>query len=87
MPVISQFSRMKNDQYDIFLKEVGENVRRLRKQQGLSMETVANDSEIDYRQLGRIERGEGNTTVISLQRIAKAMNVDIHQFFIFPGKI
>ncbi|MGC9151664.1 MAG: helix-turn-helix domain-containing protein [Microbacter sp.] len=77
---------MKNDQYDIFLKEVGKNIRRIRKKQGLTMEAVANDSEIEYRQLGRIERGEGNSTIITLQRLAEVMKVDIHQFFIFPNK-
>jgi transcriptional regulator with XRE-family HTH domain len=74
---------MEND-YDIFLKEVGKNIRNLRKKQGLSMEAVANDAEIEYRQLGRIERGEGNSTVISLKKIATAMNVEMYQFFLSP---
>ena len=29
------------------------------------MEAVALEAGIEYRQLGRIERGEGNTTIIS----------------------
>lgn len=73
---------MKNDHYDIFLKEVGNNIRHIRKKQGLSMEAVADNAEIEYRQLGKIERGEGNTTIITLLRLAEAMNVDIHLFFI-----
>lgn len=72
---------MKNDEHDIFLKELGKNIRRIRKEKGLSMETLANDSEIDFRQLGRIERGEGNSTIISLYRLAKVLNVDIYEFF------
>jgi transcriptional regulator with XRE-family HTH domain len=75
---------MENERYVIFLKTVGENIRSIRKQKGLSMETVANDCEIEYRQLGRIERGEGNTTIISLFRIAEVLKVDVQQFFISP---
>jgi transcriptional regulator with XRE-family HTH domain len=73
---------MKNEHYDIFLKEVGSNIRHVRKEQGLTMEALANNAEVEYRQLGKIERGEGNTTIITLFRIAEAMNVDIQQFFI-----
>jgi transcriptional regulator with XRE-family HTH domain len=35
------------------------------------------------RQLTRIERGEINTSIISLLRIAKVLKVDIQQLFIF----
>jgi transcriptional regulator with XRE-family HTH domain len=72
---------MRNDE-EIFLKLIGNNIRNIRKNQGLSMETVANDAEIEYRQLGRIERGEGNSTIITLKKIATAMNVEMSQFFI-----
>jgi transcriptional regulator with XRE-family HTH domain len=63
---------MENDKHDLFLKELGSTVRRIRNEKRLSMETVANDSEIDYRQLGRIERGEGNISVIT-EEIVKAL--------------
>jgi len=47
------------------------------------MEAVANDAEIEYRQLGRIERDEGNSTIITLLKIAGAMKIDMYQFFLF----
>lgn len=62
------------------------NLRRIRKGQGLTMEAVADEAEIEYRQLGRIERGEINTTIVTLLRIAKVMKVDVHQFFLFPNE-
>jgi len=46
------------------------------------MERLANEAEIEYRQLGRIERGEVNTTIISLLRIADILQTDISQFFV-----
>lgn len=77
---------MKSEPYNIYLKEFGNNLRRIRKEKGLSMEVVANEAEIEYRQLGRIERGEINTTIISLLRIAEVLKVDIKEFFDFERK-
>jgi transcriptional regulator with XRE-family HTH domain len=67
--------------YETFLKRVGANIRRIRNEKGLSMEVLAHETEIEYRQIGRIERGEINTTIISLVRIAEVLKVDISQFF------
>lgn len=50
------------------------------------MEALANESEIEYRQLGRIERGEVNTTIISLLRIAEILKVDIKILFDFDNE-
>ncbi len=73
--------------YNTYLKEFGNNLRNIRRRQGLSMETLANDAEMEYRQLGRIERGEINTTIISLLKIAKALNVDMKMLFDFESEI
>lgn len=74
---------MKSNPYDIYLKQFGNNLRRIRKGKGLSMEAVANEAEIEYRQLGRIERGEVNTTIISLLRIVEVLKVDMKMLFEF----
>lgn len=76
---------MKNSLYDNYLKKFGDNLRRIRKEKGLSMEFVANEAEIEYRQLGRIERGEINTTIISLLRIAEILKVDMKVLFDFES--
>ena len=74
---------MEADPYDIYLKKFGNNLRRIRKEKGLTMEAVANEAEIEYRQLGRIERGEINTTIISLLRIADILKIEIKILFEF----
>ena len=78
---------METKPYKTYLTEFGNNLRNIRQRQGLSMESLANDAEIEYRQLGRIERGEINTTIISLLKIAKALNVDIKMLFDFESEI
>lgn len=74
---------MDNTQYDSYLKELGAQLRRIRKKKGLSMEALAYKTEIEYRQLGRIERGEGNTTIVSLLRIAEALGTDMKELINF----
>jgi transcriptional regulator with XRE-family HTH domain len=70
------------DRYDKFLKEVGMNVRRIRKDRGLTMEDVAHEANMEYRQLGRIERGEVSATITSFLRLADVMEAQVHEFFV-----
>lgn len=81
-----QFCKVEANPYNIYLKEFGKNLRRIRKGKGLTMEVVANEAEIEYRQLGRIERGEINTSIVSLLRIAEVLDVDIKLLFDFESK-
>ena len=73
---------MEENRYDDALKMIGRNILSIRNSKGLSMEAVANEANIEYRQLGRIERGEGNTTVISLLKIAEALGVEVSEFLV-----
>lgn len=72
---------MEENRYDAFLKTVGRNVRNIRVSKGLSMENLANEANMEFRQLGRIERGEINTTITSLYKLAEALKVSINDFF------
>lgn len=74
---------MKIDRHTTYVTELGKNIRAIRKKNGLTMEALSYKADIEYRLIGRIERGEGNTTVISLLKIADALNVDVLDFFNF----
>ncbi|MEM6898274.1 MAG: helix-turn-helix transcriptional regulator [Pseudomonadota bacterium] len=56
-------------------KVVGLNIRRIRKEAGLSQEQLAHKADMDMRYLGGIERGEYNPTIAMLGRIAEALEV------------
>jgi transcriptional regulator with XRE-family HTH domain len=45
------------------------------------MEGLAHEADMEYRQLGRIERGEINTSILSLLRICEALHVEISEVF------
>ena len=47
------------------------------------MEGLANEIEMEYRQLGRIERGEINTTILSLLKISLALKVSVKDLLDF----
>ena len=58
------------------LDEIGRNVVRLRKAQGLTQEQVAFHSNISISRLRDIEYGCKNTTIDTLIRLARALQVD-----------
>ena len=61
----------------------GENLRKIRKERNLSQEHLAYDADIPINQIGRIERGEINTTISTLFAIANALNIPVKELFNF----
>ena len=59
---------------DPALVRIGEVIRRTRKERGLSQELLAVDAGVDRSYMGGIERGEHNLTLMSLLRIAGALD-------------
>lgn len=66
---------------EIFLFQLGKRLRKIRVERGLSQEDLANDSDIPINQIGRIERAQINTTLLTIFKIAKALDIDIKEFF------
>ena len=55
----------------------GKNVRRLRRQRGLTQEQLAFEAEIDLTYVGGIERGKRNPSLLVMARIANALSVTL----------
>jgi transcriptional regulator with XRE-family HTH domain len=55
----------------------GENVRELRKASGMSQEDLSFKADLHRTYIGMIERAEKNITLTNIEKIAKALNVDI----------
>ncbi len=58
------------------LKDIGVRIREIRNLKQISIETLANECEIDYTQLNRMELGKVNFSISYLFRIAKALKVN-----------
>jgi transcriptional regulator with XRE-family HTH domain len=59
-----------------YARAVGEAIRSIREQQGLSQEELAHRSGVHRTYVGGIERGERNPTVESLKKIADGLGVE-----------
>lgn len=63
------------------LKLIGEKIREIRTQKGLTQENLAEKSGLHSTYIGGVERGERNLTVISLEKIARGLEIDIRDLF------
>jgi transcriptional regulator with XRE-family HTH domain len=62
-------------------QRVGIRIKEYRKLKGLSQEKLANLAEIDRTYLPTIEKGERNVSIEILERLAKALEINIKDFF------
>jgi len=56
---------------------LGQTIREVRLSKGISQEKLALLSEVDRSYVGRIERGDNNVAVLTLSRLAKALDISI----------
>jgi transcriptional regulator with XRE-family HTH domain len=56
---------------------LGKEVRRQRLKHGLSQDELAHQAGLHRAYVGAIERGEKNVTMLTLNSVAKAMNVSV----------
>lgn len=61
--------------------QFGERVRELRKEKGLSQESLALVCGLDRTYIGGVERGERNISLINIYKIAEALGVDAKELF------
>jgi len=65
----------------IILIEFGDKVREFRKEKGYSQEELAYRSGLHRTYIGMIERAEKNITLINIEKIANALEMNIYNFF------
>jgi transcriptional regulator with XRE-family HTH domain len=63
-------------------KIVGKNVRRIRRERGLTQEQLAFEAELDLTYVGGIERGKRNPSLLVMVRIAEALSVPLPKLLI-----
>ena len=59
-----------------FILNLGIHIRKLRDKKNMSQQDLANDCGMSKRQIGRIERGEINTTLGTIINIANALHIE-----------
>ena len=63
------------------LKDLGQQVRLIRRKQGISQENLAHIAGLDRTYVGGIERGLRNPSLRNINKIAKALKVPIKDLF------
>jgi transcriptional regulator with XRE-family HTH domain len=73
-------------EYDMDVKKkVGERVRELRNIRQISQEDLAHKANLDRTYINSIENGRRNVSIINVERITKALNVTLAEFFDTEG--
>lgn len=60
---------------------IGERIRQLRNELGISQEEFADRADIDRTYVTRLETGKRNVTIIALGKVIKALEIDYRKFF------
>lgn len=63
-----------------YLKNLGNHIIKLRKEQGLKQYELSDLLDIDVRVLRRIEKGKTNLQILFLFKLAEALNVEPTSF-------
>lgn len=61
------------------LIKFGQRVRLLRKEKNLSQEDLSFKADLHRTYIGMIERAEKNITLINIEKIAKALNIEVSE--------
>jgi len=64
---------------DLYLCRLGERVRTLRNQRGMTRKALAQHAQVSERYLAQLEVGKGNCSIVLLRRIARAIGLPVTQ--------
>ncbi len=64
---------------DAYLHRLGERVRMLRNQRGMSRKVLARQAKVSERYIAQLESGLGNCSIVLLRRIARAIGLPVTQ--------
>jgi XRE family transcriptional regulator, aerobic/anaerobic benzoate catabolism transcriptional regulator len=64
---------------DAYLQRLGERVRTLRNQRGMTRKALAAHAKVSERYLAQLEAGLGNCSIVLLRRIARAIGLPVTQ--------
>ena len=66
---------------DNVLFKFGNKVRQYRLEQGISQEELAFRANLHRTYIGMVERAERNITLVNIEKIANALNININDLF------
>jgi transcriptional regulator with XRE-family HTH domain len=64
---------------------IGQRIRELRNELGISQEALANKAEIDRTYVTDVENGRRNISIENLQKLVNALEIEFKEFFNAPS--
>ncbi len=61
--------------------KIGQRLRELRKKKGLSQEKFSFECDLDRTYIASIEQGKRNVSIENIEKIAKALDMSVSEFF------
>ena len=61
---------------EIYSKLIGNRIRKIRTEKNITIENLAFEADMEYKQLSRIELGEINTSLFQIYKISVALNIN-----------
>ena len=74
---------MQNNERKSLVNLFGRKVKEIRIAQKITQAQLAYESDMPREQIGRIERGQVNTSIKNIEAIAKALNIPAKELFEF----
>lgn len=68
---------LSKNRQDPILVALGDAIRRIRVEKGISQEKLALLAEVDRSYVGRVERGDNNVAVLTLARLVEALGISM----------
>src|ERR1700754_2921152 len=68
----------------LLLRGLAQRIRALRKTRSLTRKNLSQLADVSERHLAQLESGEGNISILLLNRIAKALNTSLPELFTSP---
>lgn len=68
---------------DFILIKIGANIKTLREEQGMSQQILAAKCNFEKANMSRIEAGRTNFTILTLNKISKALNLPLAKLLEF----
>lgn len=76
---------LSKNRQDPILVALGNAIRHIRVEKGISQEKLALLAEVDRSYVGRVERGDNNVAVLTLARLAKALGSSLRDLMESAG--
>ena len=67
----------------MILKKLGEHIKQLRKEANISQEKLAELADLDRTYINSVENGRRNISIINIEKIANAFDINLKDFFDF----